>query len=106
MVSEEYLRTVVVLANQRFVVNEDRKERFQRALLPAVEQVVDGADGKATPWEPADVRRERKRAEGLRRREETRQKEQACDQNDESENAMSNLDLSSTSDPLRQMQPL
>lgn len=68
-VSESYLRTLVKIANQRFAVNTERKERFRRALLHSSE-----SDSVPTDWEPADVRRERKRAEGLRKREEMRKK--------------------------------
>ncbi|CAK4032059.1 Hypothetical predicted protein [Lecanosticta acicola] len=72
MVSEDYMQSLVTIANQRFVVNKDRKERFRRALLNLDSKpVAEYSDG----WEPADVRRERKRAEGLRRREELRQGE-------------------------------
>jgi tRNA wybutosine-synthesizing protein 3 len=33
MVSEDYLRTMVDVANQRFKVNRERTERFRNALL-------------------------------------------------------------------------
>lgn len=67
MVPEPYLRTLVQIANERFVVNAERTERFRRALLRLDVKVKEGEDGE---WEPADVRRERKRAEGLRRKRE------------------------------------
>lgn len=78
MVSEAYLRTLVELANQRFGANQERKERFARALLQSKgEEVKKGDSGD---WEPKDVRRERKREEGLRRKEEIqRQQRQKAD---------------------------
>lgn len=67
MVSEQYLRTLLELANSRFISNTERTERFRHALL--------GHDTHRdhkhrADWEPADVRRERKRAEGLKKRAE------------------------------------
>lgn len=67
MVPETYLRTLVQIANERFVVNTERTERFRRALLGLDVKPKEGADGE---WEPADVRKERKRAEGLKRKQE------------------------------------
>ncbi|KAH7412670.1 methyltransferase TYW3-domain-containing protein [Cadophora sp. MPI-SDFR-AT-0126] len=78
MVPEWQLRHLVEVSNQRFVENTKRIERF-RALL--MEMSVSGSelgkDGKkgenGGEWEDAALRRERKRAEGLRRAEEARQ---------------------------------
>jgi tRNA wybutosine-synthesizing protein 3 len=67
MVPETYLRTLLQIANERFVVNTERTQRFRRALLGLDVKVKEGADGA---WEPAEVRKERKRAEGLRRKQE------------------------------------
>lgn len=75
MVSESYLRTLVQIANERFVVNSQRIERFRRALLRLDVKVKESEDGGE--WEPADVRRERKRAEGLRRKEEAERRKKA-----------------------------
>lgn len=36
MVSEDYLRVLVKIANERFKTNEQRKERFRQALLARV----------------------------------------------------------------------
>lgn len=69
MVTEEYLTTLVELANRRFLANEERKQRFRRALLKLDKSGKDVDDA----WEPTEKRRERKRAEGLRRKEEMRQ---------------------------------
>jgi tRNA wybutosine-synthesizing protein 3 len=57
------------VANQRFTANGERRERFRQALLKGL--AGDKSDsGRPDGWEPEDVRRERKRTEGLRRREE------------------------------------
>ncbi|KAK6442095.1 hypothetical protein LTR95_001682 [Oleoguttula sp. CCFEE 5521] len=66
MVTEQYLSTLITVANARFVVNEERKGRFRQGLLHAVSKPVHGEKGDE--WEPADVRRDRKRAEGLQRK--------------------------------------
>jgi tRNA wybutosine-synthesizing protein 3 len=63
LVSEEYLRMLVGLGNQRFKVNSERMERFRVKLTES--RSSSGKEG----WEDADARRERKRAEGLARRE-------------------------------------
>ncbi|KAI1823724.1 methyltransferase TYW3-domain-containing protein [Xylaria intraflava] len=67
IVSEEYLRGLVRIANERFEENRKRIERFRAAVLEAgyPPKKKDG-----TEWEDAQTRRERKRAEGLRRRAE------------------------------------
>jgi tRNA wybutosine-synthesizing protein 3 len=59
------LKTLVQIANERFVENEKRIARFSAALDAAFAP----PKGKEN-WEDAQVRRERKRQEGLRRREE------------------------------------
>ena len=75
MVPEQYLLTLWNLANQRFVANLERKERFARNLLQPKGE--DHRKGDAGEWEPADVRRERKRAEGLKRKEELQKLQQS-----------------------------
>lgn len=94
MVPETYLRTLVQIANERFAVNTERTERFRRALLGLDVKPKEGADGK---WEPADARKERKRAEGLRRKQELEMRRKAedvnqaeCDQDDHSLLALPN----------------
>jgi len=62
LVDEDYLHMLVQLANEKFKVNADRTQRF-RSLL--AEKYVAKVDEE---WEDADVRRARKRAEGLRRK--------------------------------------
>ena len=61
LVSKEYLETLVGLANERFVANKERIGRFEQELF--------GKLGRSGDWEDADSRRERKRREGLARRE-------------------------------------
>lgn len=66
-VSSEYLRSLVRVANERFAENDKRMGRFRdavRRVLQAGSKMNDG------DWEDPHVRRERKKAEGLRRREE------------------------------------
>lgn len=70
MVTEEHLATLVQLANRRFIANEERKQRFWRALIKPKEDVSNAS----STWEPAEERRKRLRAEGLRRREQMRQR--------------------------------
>lgn len=64
MVDEAYMDVLVQLANERFVVNQERTERFRQALNNQFNapKLDDNSD-----WEPADVRKARKRAEGLAR---------------------------------------
>lgn len=81
LVTEEYLRMLVGIANERFEVNAERVERFRTKLMEliSVPQVAEfGSKGKGkgkvksrpAGWEDPEARRERKRAEGLRRKEE------------------------------------
>ena len=78
IVDREYLDVLVDVANERFVENAGRIERFRKALLVEFAEGGDerkkgkgkGKDGG--DWEDAATRRERKRIEGLRRAEETR----------------------------------
>ncbi|KAG7291595.1 hypothetical protein NEMBOFW57_001614 [Staphylotrichum longicolle] len=65
IVSPQYLKTLVQIANERFVENERRIARFSAAL----EAALSPPKGKGD-WEDAQARRERKRQEGLKRREE------------------------------------
>lgn len=73
MVTEAYLRSLLHIANQRFAVNDERKARFRQAFLDQVLQhgcvSSELRASKYEAYEPAAVRRERKRREGLLRRE-------------------------------------
>ncbi len=64
LVSPQYLKTLVQLANERFVENEKRIARFSAAVNAAF-----SPPKNKEGWEDAQARRERKREEGLRRRE-------------------------------------
>ena len=71
MVTESYLRMLVKVANERFQVNEERTERFRAAFVKYASSSMPGSGSKATApgLEPAKLRAERKRREGLARRE-------------------------------------
>lgn len=69
-ITEESLGTLVEQANARFVENTKRIKRFQTLLKKlstedAVELRKKGQEGEE--WEDPQIRRERKRAEGLAR---------------------------------------
>jgi len=90
IVSEDYLDTLVHVANARFAENQKRIERFREAFRQILTNAStideeskwttnNGADATQRSlecgepgWEDKDVRRERKRAEGLRRQEEVK----------------------------------
>ncbi|KAK0668615.1 methyltransferase TYW3-domain-containing protein [Cercophora samala] len=72
VVGSGYLNRVVNNSEKLFKENEKRIGRFREALKAAFEEGSKKKEG----WEDADARRERKRLEGLRRKEELqRQKE-------------------------------
>ena len=71
-VSEAYMKGLVQIANAHFATNVERTERFRKALLDAFATDRQDSDN-GNDWEPADVRRERKRAEGLMKQAEKRQ---------------------------------
>ncbi|RDA84837.1 hypothetical protein CP532_2081 [Ophiocordyceps camponoti-leonardi (nom. inval.)] len=64
LVSADYLETLRAISDERFVENENRIQRFRDAFLLAVQGPSPRTDG----WEDAASRRERMRAEGLRRK--------------------------------------
>ncbi|KAI0440275.1 methyltransferase TYW3-domain-containing protein [Xylaria telfairii] len=66
-VSDDYLHSLLHIANERFEENRKRIERFRAAVLEA-SHPPKRKDG--TEWEDAQARRERKRTEGLRRKAE------------------------------------
>ncbi len=61
LVSEEYLETLLRVANARFVANVERIERFSDSLFH-------GHKSSESSWEDPQSRRERKRAEGLEKK--------------------------------------
>ncbi|PYH45384.1 tRNA wybutosine-synthesizing 3 family protein [Aspergillus saccharolyticus JOP 1030-1] len=84
LVTEEYLAMLVAISNERFVVNSERKERFRASLVEMCATIhTSGAGtkarGKAKPvgWEDPAARRERMRAEGLRKKEEQQQEQKS-----------------------------
>lgn len=62
LVEEPYLEMLVDLANERFTANTERIRRFEDALFGARSKRQDD-------WEGRDARQERKRREGLQRKE-------------------------------------
>ena len=66
LVGETYLRVLVGIANDRFEINNNRIARFRSGLL---EQYSESKIASAVKpdWEDPDVRRWRKREEGLAR---------------------------------------
>lgn len=70
LVDENYLQIVVRIANDRFKINTERIKRFRSALLAAYQNDAPGVVGVSRPnWEDAELRKRRKRAEGLARKE-------------------------------------
>lgn len=82
VVSEGYLRMIVGLANQRFEANATRILRFREHLLHQGSNETPRARGEV--WEDANVRRERKRSEGLQKSKEMHDQKRSllptCDQ--------------------------
>jgi tRNA wybutosine-synthesizing protein 3 len=74
VVSDTYLEGVLAVANERFEENSKRITRFCELLLGIAETPSDteARKPKGEDWEDASVRRERKRAEGLKRSRELR----------------------------------
>lgn len=73
LVTAEYLTQLAQIGNERFRENTARIERFRRALKEAMSPESTAGVGE---WEDANTRRERKRAEGLRRKAEMQAAEQ------------------------------
>ncbi|KAL2874647.1 hypothetical protein SGCOL_010208 [Colletotrichum sp. CLE4] len=69
-VTPDYLRDLLHIANERFVENAARIARFRTALQEAVAGPPPKVGEGGAAWEETDARRERKRAEGLRQKEE------------------------------------
>lgn len=74
-ISASELRYLVGLANERFGENEKRIARFRELLKQRVSanSANEGGrrgDGENGIWEDSESRKERKRADGLKRREE------------------------------------
>ncbi|KAK7946534.1 uncharacterized protein PG986_010855 [Apiospora aurea] len=70
-VTPAYLRTLVDIGNERFAENTQRIQRFRSAVLEAVAAPPASGPrikGDGSVWEDAEARRERKKAEGLKRK--------------------------------------
>lgn len=68
LIDEGHLRTLVCIANERFKINLERIARFRTQLLDSYQPAsISGLPD--SNWEDADVRKQRKRAEGLARQQ-------------------------------------
>lgn len=68
IVSEEYLQTLVTLANKRFVLNSERIARFKNSLLSNFSSAEGDAAGHSANLQIERIaRREKKRRQGLLR---------------------------------------
>ncbi|KAI0971995.1 methyltransferase TYW3-domain-containing protein [Xylaria arbuscula] len=91
-VSNDYLLSLVRIANERFEENKKRIERFRTTVLEASNPLK--KDG--TEWEDAQARRERKREEGLRRKAELQGQNQKGE--DTTDGGGADLDISMNTD--------
>ncbi len=101
LVTEEYLRTLVAISNERFAENSSRTEKFRKRLLDLCQADACGTSqldevsqpkARKVAFEDAKTRQERKKAEGMTRRhalQQKHEKQSAPSQEDEE------LDLSS-----------
>lgn len=85
-VSPRELKILVEISNERFGENEKRISRFRELLKQLTHEGAEkgkrkGVDGEE--WEDPSVRRERKKAEGLLKRQQLKEAEQG--QNSETE---------------------
>jgi tRNA wybutosine-synthesizing protein 3 len=68
-VSDDYLHALLDISNDRFGENRRRIERFRGALMQLTATAAQSQKKKdGTEWEDANTRRERKKAEGMRRK--------------------------------------
>lgn len=70
IVSTDYLKMLVRIANERFVENQKRIARFLQGLRDEVADA--GGSAEVSRADEKEMRREAKRAEGLRRQAEAR----------------------------------
>lgn len=68
IVSGSYVQTLTAIANERFRENSKRIARLQMAFREAVGGSGLETNLKGIVWEDAEMRKERKRVEGLKRR--------------------------------------
>lgn len=97
LVSESYLRMLVDLANERFDTNANRRERFRTKLLELCNFHSLASSRRRPGWEDPDLRRARKRAEGLARQKAAMEEKAAArdilPQSDPHENESEHLDF-------------
>lgn len=105
MVAEEYLDVLVRLANERFEVNRDRMRRFEEGLLGRGGVELEGGDDRnegvegtewpkaKVEWEDKELRRARKRAEGLAMKEATSEKQKQGEGAEEDEDYFIELNI-------------
>lgn len=81
LVPAEYLRTLLSIGNERFSENAKRIARFRAAFQDAVRGPEPRRNPDGGEWEDAAARRERMRAEGLRRKAvlEAERNEERCE---------------------------
>lgn len=68
LIDEGHLRTLVCIANERFKINLERIARFRTQLLDSYQPALISGPTDSN-WEDTDVRKQRKRAEGLARQQ-------------------------------------
>ncbi|KAF2446926.1 hypothetical protein P171DRAFT_471362 [Karstenula rhodostoma CBS 690.94] len=86
LVDEEYLQTLVHVANERFQINKERIARFRTALLQ--QYGPQPTESPVSGWEDAEARKARKRAEGFARQQALKEQTEP----DNANNSASNLD--------------
>jgi tRNA wybutosine-synthesizing protein 3 len=89
LVDASYIAMLVDLANEKFKVNTERTQKFRKNLHDKYFPQQSNNDD----WESTDVRRERKRAEGLRRQEELKQEAARSAASEKSSETQDSLDL-------------
>jgi len=93
MVEEGYLGTLLQVANERFEGNTERKQRFQEAFMHAITGGGKAGRESKEGWEPAERRRERKRAEGLRKKAEMQQQRLTSKDEGKGDEVLNDADL-------------
>lgn len=84
-VSTDYLHTLMGIADERFVENTRRIERFRDALRGSIQGKPAKLNAEGEEWEDAAARKERKRAEGLRRKAEAQKEKDKAKFNESGE---------------------
>jgi tRNA wybutosine-synthesizing protein 3 len=73
LVTPDYLPMLMSIANDRFVENTKRIERFLTAFRHAMQAPAPRRNPDGEEWEDPAARRERKRAEGLKKKAQLQQ---------------------------------